>query len=231
MYVRRLCSGAALAVLAVSVSVLMLPMAAEAFHVIWPQHSAKVANLASDLDHTFKALVTKPRNVAGHTNSGQAAGVSATLVAARTVAAEPSFGQIFASVSSLGAAPASLRQRLNTQSKPSAAKRMQAQGSVSLASYEVQPRWADRDLAGETVALALLFSGNATVSDKQLVHLMSGPATTDENTGLVGHCNGDPRCSIAAAAPIPGAIWLILSVLLGVIGIGYRRRGGHHVAA
>lgn len=220
MYARSRRSGIALAVVAVSVSVLALPMAAKAFHVMWPQHSAKVANLAADLDDTFKALAVEPQGLE------QAAGGSAirhtTLIAVRSGVAEPAFGQIFASVSAVGRVPSLVQSHSGSARSGSAGQG--STGSSLAAAQSDAPVSAARIKDAETVALALLFSGSANISDKQLDHLTTGSGPAMTQAGALDNCEGRQRCAIAAA-PVPGTIWLFLSALLGLIGVGYRRRG------
>lgn len=221
MHVTGLRSGVALAVLAVSASVLVLPMAAKAFNVMWPQHSENVANLASDLDGTFQAWGGEPQALAQATASTHV-DLKPSLVAARSIGGEPAFGQVFASVSAAGSIPAALQSGFPAQKggatspSPASEEMLQAKGR----SGGLHARAG----GGEAVALALLFSDSQNVSDRQLVHIVAGRAPEAADKGTLDGCEGRERCSIASA-PIPGAIWLVVSAIVGLISVGYRRRG------
>ena len=223
MYVRRLRSSVALAVVAVTVGALALPMAAKAFQVIWPQHSAKVADLATGLDNTFKALAVEPQ---GSLNAADVAMArpQTSFSTVRYMVSEPDFGQVFASVSTVGRIPLSLqrsRETTGTDAMPGAlAGEQVSREAVALSTQSASlPRFGN----DETVALALLFSGNAKVSDRQLVRLTSGSAPNVAQDEAAESCGGRRDCT-TIEAPVPGAIWLVLSALLGLIGVGYRRR-------
>ena len=77
---------------------------------------------------------------------------------------------------------------------------------------------------GETLTLTLFFkAGNTSVSDEQLARMISDSHGNMRIGGQVLACDGDASCSITAA-PIPGAIWLFASSLLGLLAVGYRRQ-------
>ena len=75
---------------------------------------------------------------------------------------------------------------------------------------------------GEMLSLALLFSEKSSLSDEQLARMIVNPEG-DQPSGQALNCNGDQGCS-TMTAPIPSAIWLFASALLGLLGIGHRRR-------
>ena len=134
MYVRRLRSGLALAVMAVSVGVLALPMAAKAFQVMWPQQSAKVADMAAGLDHTFQALAVGPHGLKTGASSFTRPR-HAPSIAVHASAGEPAVGQIFASVTAIGQAPLSLGSRWGeSQDKGTEASDNQSKGRAMAAS-------------------------------------------------------------------------------------------------
>jgi hypothetical protein len=77
---------------------------------------------------------------------------------------------------------------------------------------------------GETLILTLFFkAGNTSLSDEQLARMISDSHGNMRIGGQVLACDGDASCSITAA-PIPGAIWLFASSLLGLLAVGYRRQ-------
>jgi hypothetical protein len=77
---------------------------------------------------------------------------------------------------------------------------------------------------GETLTLILFFkAGSTSVSNEQLTRMISDSHGNMRLGGQVLACDGDASCSITAA-PIPGAIWLFASSLLGLLAVGYRRQ-------
>ena len=77
---------------------------------------------------------------------------------------------------------------------------------------------------GETLTLTLFFkAGNNSMTDEQLAHMITDNLGNMRIGSQVLGCDGDTSCSITAA-PIPGAIWLFASALLGLLGVGYRRQ-------
>ena len=144
---------------------------------------------------------------------------------------EPAFGRIFASMSTVGLT-ADLQQALarNTVDLSSAigpnaspaTTGLRKPVSLTSGSGRIDP--AVHRTMDDSVALALLFSGNVTITDRQLAIMIAAQKGGVTGPVFAGDCNGIESCG-AATAPIPSAVWLIASALLGLIGIGYRRRG------
>jgi hypothetical protein len=122
--------------------------------------------------------------------------------------------------------------------KPTAINFYLAQTSAIAPGYPNVPEqtWASGDITvqadnlgpvrginpGEMLSLALLFSEKSSLSNEQLARMIVNPEG-DRLNGQAPNCNGEQRCS-TMTAPIPSAIWLFASAVLGLIGIGYRRR-------
>jgi hypothetical protein len=72
--------------------------------------------------------------------------------------------------------------------------------------------------------LTLLFkAGHAGVTDEQLARMISNTHGEIRLDTQVNACGGKANCTFTTV-PIPGSIWLFATALLGLMGVGYRRK-------
>ncbi len=77
---------------------------------------------------------------------------------------------------------------------------------------------------GFDAVLTFLFSG---LSGDEIAFATSVLTAFDQGFRIamhIGACTESGESCTAIAAPIPGAVWLFISALLGLVGIGYRKR-------
>ena len=76
----------------------------------------------------------------------------------------------------------------------------------------------------EMRTLTLLFkAGHAGVTDEQLARMISNTHGEIRLDAQVKTCGGEANCAFTSV-PIPGSIWLFATALLGLMGVGYRRK-------
>ena len=76
----------------------------------------------------------------------------------------------------------------------------------------------------EMRTLTLLFkAGHAGVTDEQLARMISNTHGEIRLDTQVNACGGGANCAFTTV-PIPGSIWLFATALLGLMGVGYRRK-------
>jgi hypothetical protein len=224
MYVRKLLASMALATLAVPAGLMALPQEAAAHQVAWEIYNTNQNGgpFTATLDASIKTMTMDHHavlKIASSFDSISDAGGS--LINSNQ--GEKYYGMFDA---------------VEIIDKPTAVDFYVALASPTPPGYPNVPEqiWAGRDFAfqannlgrvhginpAEMLSLALLFSEKSSLSDEQLARMIVNPEG-DRLTGHALNCNGEQRCS-TMTAPIPSAIWLFASALLGLIGVGYRQR-------
>jgi hypothetical protein len=224
MYVRKLLASMALATLAVPAGLMALPQEAAAHQVAWEIYNTyqNGGPFAATLDASIKTMTMDHRavlKIASSFDSTSDAGGS--LI-------DPNQGEKYYG----------MFDAVEVIDKPTTVDFYVALASPTPPGSPNVPEqiWAGRDFAfqannlgrvhginpAEMLSLALLFSEKSSLSDEQLARMIVNPEG-DRLTGQALNCNGEQRCS-TMTAPIPSAIWLFASALLGLLGVGYRRR-------
>ncbi len=224
MYVRKLLASMVLATLAVPAGLMALPQEAAAHQVAWEIYNSSQSGgpFTATLDASIKTMTVDHHaalKIASRFDSIYDAGGS--LINPKP--GEKYYGKFDA---------------VKITDKPTAIDFYVAQTSPTPLGYPNVPEqtWASGDVTvqaknlgpvhginpGEMLSLALLFSEKSSLSDEQLARMIVNPEG-DRLTGQALNCNGEQRCS-TMTGPIPSAIWLFASALLGLIGVGYRQR-------
>ena len=240
MCVRSILASLAFIMVALPVCFLSFDRAAFAFEVPWVLSSPGFTKINSKLppigterlERSASSLLAASQSIQVIRQNSLAAATAAVT----TPWSSPSFGKVFSSRSR--AVSSKEHRAFSALGVPLSANLDKAteKGLLKLASLSFK---SDRSLANrlvtqrkrigvpaETMALALLFSAKPKVSDKELASMLQGvepQAPLFADTGSASHCGPTDYCTLATA-PVPGAVWLIASALLGMIAIGYRRR-------
>ena len=224
MYVRKLLASMVLVTLAVPAGLMVLPQEAAARQVAWEIFDTNKSGgpFSATLDASIKTMTVDHH--------------AALKIASR-------FDSIYDAGGSLispnqGENYYGMFDAVEIVDKPTPVIFYLAQTSAIAPGYPNVPEqtWASGDVTvqannlgpvhginpGEMLSLALLFSEKSSLSNEQLARMIVNPEG-DRLNGQAPNCNGEQRCS-TMTAPIPSAIWLFASAVLGLIGVGYRRR-------